>query len=205
MYKVFIDHKPVVFISKGDLSTKSPHIEFSKSLSVRKDLRPALKEATIDSPLQVVSDDPKSAFKQTFKNYLKIKAAGGLVERKGKYLLIKRKGMWDVPKGRIDKGEEKEAACIREIMEECGIEGHEIIKPLTKTYHLMKYKGRKAIKKTYWYMLKYDGPKATKPERKEGITKAKWMPVDYMMAIRGKTYGSINEVLDVFEKQYLKK
>ena len=202
MYKVFINHKPVVFISKEDLSTKSPHIEFADTLTVQKDIKPLLKKVTIQSPLQIVSDDPEASFKTLFKKHVKIKAAGGLVNRKGKYLLIKRNGMWDIPKGKIDKGEKKKDACVREIMEECGINGHKIVEPLINTYHVVNYKGRPGLKKTYWYMLEYNGTKATVPERKEGIKKAKWFPVDYMLSIRGNTYGSINEVLDAFEKKY---
>lgn len=204
MYKVFIDHRPVVFISKEDLSTKSPQIEFLDDNAFQKEVKRLLKQATLDFPLQVFSSDPEEAFKLFFKKYIKIKASGGLVKRKDKYLLIKRNGKWDIPKGKIDKGEKKKDACVREIMEECGIEGHKIIEPLVNTYHVMNYKGRKGLKKTFWYMLEYDGPKATFPERKEGITKAKWMPMEYMLAIRGKTYGSINEVLDAFEKKYCK-
>jgi 8-oxo-dGTP pyrophosphatase MutT (NUDIX family) len=201
MYKVFIDHKPVVFISKDELSTKSQHLVEEQFVSIRKTIKPLLKKCSIDDPLFFVADDPEQAFKAVFSDHIKIKAAGGLVRRKEKYLLIKRNGMWDIPKGRIDKGEKKKEACIREIAEECGIQGHLIIDSLTQTYHTMKYKGRKGLKKTYWYLLEYDGPKQTTPERKEGITKAKWMPLEHVMEIRGRTFGSINDVLDAFQKK----
>ena len=66
----------------------------------------------------------------------------------------------------------------------------------------MKYKGRRAIKKTFWYLLEYEGSKLTTPEVKEGITKTKWASYEQLMAIRGKTYGSINHLLDVFHEKY---
>ena len=201
MYKVFIDHKPIVIISKDELSTNSPYIEFKDGLTIEADIQPNLKDISLENPFQIVCKNPDAAFKYLFYDFLKIRAAGGIVQRKEKYLVIKRKGLWDIPKGKIDKGEDKKTACVREIEEECGISGHRIVRPLTNTYHIMNYKGRKALKKTYWYLLTYSGPKETVPEKLEGITKAKWMTEEQLMAIRGKTYGSINELLDAFVLQ----
>lgn len=202
MYKVFIDHKPVIFVEKKDLSTDFPKINEKKVGSIRKDIRPLLKEVTLDCPLQIVCEDVDKAFEKVFEKHIQIRAAGGLVRRKDEFLLIKRKGLWDIPKGKIDKGEKPKAAAIREVMEECGIDGHEIQESLVKTYHTMKFRGRPAIKKTYWYMMKYKGPRKVTPQTNEGITKVKWMSEDYMLAIRGRTYGSINEVLDVYCEKY---
>lgn len=202
MYKVFIDHKPILFIRKEDLSTDHPSIEYRSKDALRLALKAAMKPVTIDNPLQIICKDPKVSFKEYFKNYVKVKAAGGIVKRKDKYLMIKRNGLWDIPKGKIDRGETKEDAAVREIAEECGISGHKIVVPITMTYHTMKYKGRRAIKRTYWYLLSFDGPKETRPEVKEGITKTKWATYEQLLAIRGKTYGSINHLLDVFHEKY---
>jgi ADP-ribose pyrophosphatase YjhB (NUDIX family) len=198
MYKVFIEHIPVVFISEKDLQEKNSSIVFSESLTLKGDIISLLKNSSLDQPLQIVCENPKEDFKLFFKDFLKIKAAGGLVQRKQDFLLIKRNGKWDVPKGKMTKNESPEVACIREISEECGIYGQKINSPLVTTYHVMKYKGRLALKKTKWYMLSYNGPKSTVPARDEGITKAKWMSEAQMLSIRGNTYGSINEVLDAF-------
>lgn len=198
MYKVFIDQKPVIFIEKEVLSTEINVLK-AKSIVNVDDLQPFLSTVTIDSPLYLTSSEPRRSFKRIFREHKKIKAAGGIVRRGDKYLIIKRKGLWDIPKGRIDKGEETEAACIREIMEECGIVGHKIVEPLAETYHTMKWNGRPALKRTFWFMLSYDGPEDTRPEKKEGITKAKWMTREKMLSIRKKTYGSIQHVLDAFE------
>ncbi len=198
MYKVFIDHKPVIFIEKKEISTEFKSIKVKDLKSIKKDVKPLLVDVTLDAPLQVVCDDPKASFEEVFKKHRKITAAGGLVKRKETYLMIKRNGLWDIPKGKIDKGEDPQEAAIREVMEECGINGHEIIRPLVTTYHTMKAKGKPAIKKTEWYLMKYKGRKETYPQRNEGITKAKWMSEEHMLSMRGRTYGSINEVLDKF-------
>lgn len=206
MYKVFVDHKPVIFIESKDEVKKYPSIKASEIVSFPKDVRQLLKtEVTLDAPLQIVSDDPKKSFSAIFDDFLKIKAAGGLVQRKDTFLLIKRKGLWDIPKGKINKKEPKEDAAIREVAEECGIEGHKIKAPLVVTYHTMKWKGRWAIKRTDWYMMKYKGPSAVQPQINEGITKVKWMSEEHMLSIRGRTYGSINEVLDAYIEYKTKK
>jgi len=203
MYKVFIDHKPVVFITKEELTTEKNVVKAKEITSVRS-LKPLIKKASIAEPVFLVSKNPKKAFKRIFKWHKKIEAAGGIVKRKDKYLVIKRKGLWDIPKGRIDKGETAEQACVREIMEECGIQKQEIVGELTETWHTMKWNGRPALKHTFWFMLSYDGPKETRPEVKEEITEAKWMKLDKMLGIRKKTFGSINEVLDAFEEKYMR-
>lgn len=201
MYKVFIEHKPVVFITKEEKSNFFPVLKAREIESIQVSILPMLKKVSIDCPLQIISKNPEEAFENVFKGVKRIYASGGLVRRKDEFLLIKRKGLWDIPKGKIDKGEKKKAAAVREVEEECGIQNPIITDHLVDTYHTMKYKGNIALKKTYWYMMKYKGTKILTPQIEEGITKVKWMPMGYMMAIRGRTYGSINEVLDVFKKR----
>ena len=201
MYKVFIDQKPVVFIGKEELSTEK-FVENAKDVPNLETLIPLLKKASIESPIYLTANNPKKAFKSFFEDYKKIDAAGGIVKRKEKYLVIKRKGLWDIPKGRIDKGEDSETACVREIMEECGIDGHRIILPLTETYHCMKWNGRPGLKRTFWYLLEYSGTKKTVPQLKEDITEAKWMSRENLLGIRSNTFGSITEVLDAFIDHY---
>ena len=84
-----------------------------------------------------------------FEKYILIEAAGGIVQCNDLFLVIKRKGFWDIPKGMVDNGESVESACISEITEECGIRWHQIIEPLTQTYHTMKWNGQDALKKNH--------------------------------------------------------
>jgi len=200
MYKVFIDHKPIIFVHKNDLSTGNLQFK-SKKIKKLKELKNLMVEAEIDKPLYLTSKRPEEEFKRLFAKYKFIEAAGGIVQRKDSFLIIKRKGFWDIPKGKIEKDESIEVACVREIMEECGIDGHEIISPLVNTYHTMKWNGKKALKKTYWFMLSYNGPITTTPQLEEDITEVKWMSREELLSIRGNTFGSINDVLDAFEKR----
>lgn len=206
MYKVFVDHKPVIFIESKDEMKSYPSIPVGEIITFRMGFRLLLgPQVTLDTPLQIICDDPKASFKEIFADFIKIKAAGGLVQRKEKFLLIKRKGLWDIPKGKINKKEPKDVAAVREIAEECGIEGHKITEHLVVTYHTMKLRGQWALKRTDWYMMKYKGPSTVTPQIDEGITKVKWMTEEQMLTIRGRTYGSINEVLDAYIKRKTRK
>lgn len=200
MYKVFVDHKPLAFVGFNELNSHAQHIKYNDKLSLGK-IRILLNEVSLDDPLQISHFDPQIAFLKFFDGYLKIPAAGGIVRNNGKYLMIQRHGLWDIPKGKIDPGENPEEACVREIAEECGIEGHRIVQPLTETYHTMKYKGRKALKHTHWYLLEHDGPLDSSPQVEEGISRAEWKSLEFMLSTRGNTFGSINDVIDAYTDQ----
>lgn len=109
----------------------------------------------------------------------KIKAAGGIVIRGKKILFIKKNGRWEFPKGRLKKGSKKKKTALREIYEETGIHkaNLDIIKPLIPTHDYVKIGKNVIIKKTYWYLIKFLGNDKTKliPEKREGITKCKWL------------------------------
>jgi ADP-ribose pyrophosphatase YjhB (NUDIX family) len=200
MYKVFIDHRPVLFISKEELSTKYRAIFWDGSNLTFKKVEKQLVDIDIDNPLQVVCEDVKAAYKSCFKDFKKITAGGGIVESEHGFLLIKRKGMWDLPKGKKDKGEKIEQTAIREIEEECGINGPTINQFICKTIHSYSYKNKPVLKKTHWFHMNYSGNEELIPQSEEGITKVGWKSYEKMMSIRGKTFGSINEVLDKFKK-----
>ena len=109
----------------------------------------------------------------------KIKAAGGIVIQGKKILFIKKNGRWEFPKGRLKKGSKRKNTALREIYEETGIpqENLNIIKPLIPTHDNIKDGKDVIIKKTHWYLVEHLGDVRTKliPEKREGITKCKWL------------------------------
>ena len=44
-----------------------------------------------------------------------------MVRKADAYLFILRNVVWDIPKGKLEKGETPELAAVREIEEECGL------------------------------------------------------------------------------------
>ena len=68
-------------------------------------------------------------------------AGGGKVyNSKKEVLFIHRNGKWDLPKGKAEKKEDMETTAIREVEEECAVNGLEILKPLKDTFHIYTLK-----------------------------------------------------------------
>jgi len=126
-----------------------------------------------------------------------VEAAGGLVRHKsGRYLFIEKKGRLDLPKGHVEPGEGADACALREVSEECGIKGHYIIKPITPSYHTYSWEGISYLKKTYWFLMSYDGEMITEPQAEEGITKVEWLLPDELSDIKGNAWYSLMEVIN---------
>ena len=126
-----------------------------------------------------------------------IEAAGGLVFNKdGDILMIFRNGKWDLPKGKLEIGESVEECAIREVEEECGIVGLDIIEKLLETYHTYNMDGEEVLKKTYWYKMKTDYSAKLIPQLEEGITKVSWIDKDQITEKIRNSYGNISDVLD---------
>ena len=145
-----------------------------------------------------ISNDPTCAFRGFATLFQPLEAAGGLVVNAAKeWLFIFRNGTWDLPKGVIEPGETAESAATREVEEECGISGLQIIGQLPHTYHIYQMKNNKWIlKKTHWFLMKAGIDIMLKPQAAEGITLAAWRNPGQIKDIRESTYGSINELLD---------
>ena len=144
---------------------------------------------------------------EKFPDYQFIEAAGGLVRRDGGgYLFIRRHGLWDIPKGKLDKGESPELAAVREIEEECGLIQPVLVKHLIDTWHTYLHKGKNVLKKTYWYLLE-EGEQKTElvPQIEEGITEVQFFLPAKFDQIRSNTYGSIELVLQALEKEIWKR
>ncbi len=154
---------------------------------------------SIENENQIISANPLKTMTNFFVGYKFIEAAGGIVKSENSFLFIKRNGLWDIPKGKIEKKETPEIAAIREIQEECGITGELIIrKKIIDTYHTYKFKNKSVLKKTHWYYLDYFGDKSTKPQLEEGITEIQWLPLNRFSIIESTTYPSIRDVLTEF-------
>jgi ADP-ribose pyrophosphatase YjhB (NUDIX family) len=195
MYKVFIENMPVIFKINKHLKKEC---ELTKEEIWEKI------NWVVSSKLDglIIELSSKSAFKTIFSDYKFIKAAGGIVQRKNKFLFIKRLGVWDIPKGKVEKGETIEQTAIRELVEECGIHPPTIKMHLTDTYHTYEMKGKKYLKRTYWFWFTaHQKDKKMIPQKEEGITKVKFVKQEKFDKIRSNTYKSIIDVLDVLESK----
>ena len=144
--------------------------------------------------LDLLKADVKSLFKI-------VKASGGVVnDGNDNLLFIHRRGNWDLPKGKIDKGEKKRAAAVREVQEETGISDIVLNKKLLITRHTYKSKnGRRCIKKTYWYTMTAPNQPLI-PQQEEDIIDARWVAISDIASLDGPMYKSIADVTEEYLK-----
>ncbi len=142
-----------------------------------------------DIPFEQVLDALKKEFRY-------IEAAGGFIQKNDAYLFIHRHGRWDLPKGKLEKGEGIREAAIRECEEECGVKNLRIVNALGSTFHLYPYKKDIALKQSYWFYMHsdYEGPLV--PQTGESIDEARWIQLPEVIAtVLPDTYFTIRDVL----------
>jgi len=143
-------------------------------------------------------DKLKKAF---FKKFTLVLAAGGLVQNEKKeILLIFRRGKWDLPKGKLDKGEKLEDCAIREVEEETGLKQVKLVSVLTITYHTYQEGARFILKESHWYTMKVSGEQKLIPQTEEGIQEIKWISPDQVKQYYNNSFPSVTGVLQLFSK-----
>jgi 8-oxo-dGTP pyrophosphatase MutT (NUDIX family) len=132
-----------------------------------------------------------------WKSFRIMQAAGGLVVNgRGEWLLIHRRGHWDLPKGKLDEGETLEQCALREVMEETGIPMPTLGEPLCTTYHTYEDFGHRILKESYWYRMSIEGMPALIPQTEEDITGIAWLDREGVKKAMEKAYPSIRDVLE---------
>lgn len=196
-----MDQRYTVFISEGELSfvegtendPNSEHVFHDPSNDALETMISKLESQELTEA--VVSGDSKANWKRFKKLYKIIKAAGGLVKNAdGKFLFIQRLGKWDLPKGKLEKGETVQDGAVREVEEECGISEVKITDHIIDTYHTYHLKGKRILKRTYWYEMKYGGSESLIPQGEEGITEAVWLNAERAEVALTDSYASIVKV-----------
>jgi len=140
----------------------------------------------------------KSLFKREFKI---IDAAGGVVRNnKDKALLIYRLKKWDLPKGKLDKGENFKMAAVREVEEETRIKV-KIKSRITTTWHTYAIKNKPILKRNKWYLMDCLDDSEMKPQKGENIEKVSWMTEEEASTALKKSYRSIRYVMEIYQKQ----
>ena len=133
-----------------------------------------------------------------------IASAGGLVcNRFHHILLIFKRGKWDMPKGRVEVDQPKDAAALREVNEETGlnIDKLTIRGKLVSTWHTTRHGDVKYLKKTHWYLMDYDGDDDdTKPQIEEGIIECRWVHISDLPTYQELLRPRINYVVDFWHR-----
>jgi 8-oxo-dGTP pyrophosphatase MutT (NUDIX family) len=197
MYKVHFENRFIFISPEPDrLQKYGLFHKFRDTKELYKLIADFQADKSIES-INIYCTDIKHLWKIFRIYFTEVGAAGGLVKHtSGKYLFIEKKGKLDLPKGHIEPGEEPETCAIREVSEECGINGHTIIKPIPPSYHTYSWEGISYLKKTSWYLMKYEGEMITKPQKSEGITKVEWLFPDELNSIKSSAWLSLMDLIN---------
>lgn len=105
-------------------------------------------------------------------------SAGGVVVHKGKVAVLRKfRGEWVLPKGRIEEGESREKAALREVREESGLRA-EIVRYIGYVkYWYQHIEGDKVQKTVHYYYMESKDTNLI-PQKEEGFTEAVYMPFD---------------------------
>ena len=202
IYKIYINEVEVILKVSSDVTLEDT--EASGSLMVKytgnkKHLLDYIKllESAIKSERLIIHFDDFQKLKSDFKSHFTvISAGGGLVRNEvNEYLFILRRGSWDLPKGKIESGETKREAALREINEETGIKDMTIVEKLGVTHHTYRSNvGKRIIKKSIWYLVETQKQDLT-PQTEEDIEKAVWMTMEKFFSKKRKVYPNILDVI----------
>ena len=132
-----------------------------------------------------------------------IESAGGLVcNHQNHILLMFKRGRWDMPKGRVDD-DGKKLSAIREVNEETGLEASKLCieGKLVSTWHTTRHQNIRYMKKTHWYLMRYDGFDAdTTPQIEEGIIECRWIHLSELPKYRDLMRARIEYVVDFWHE-----
>lgn len=172
MYKVFVNEAQLILTNKlSDIANNKYFLLNEKSINeaIESLSKKKLSIAYIYHP------NNEEILKKFTKKIPLVVAAGGVVTNKeGKVLFIYRNDKWDLPKGKLDKGESLEQCAIREVEEETGVKGLKIENILKTTYHVFKRNGTFKLKEVHWYAMKTSYKGELIGQLDEGIEKVKW-------------------------------
>jgi ADP-ribose pyrophosphatase YjhB (NUDIX family) len=127
-------------------------------------------------------------------------AAGGLVRKKERSLMIYRMKKWDLPKGKKEPGEKWKQTAEREIEEECNVKVR-VGEKICTTWHTYTMNKNAMLKKTRWYNMELVDDSKMKASTEEDIEDVRWMTQKEVYHALENSYRSIRFV---FEEYYRK-
>ena len=197
MRKIYLEKRAIIICQEDDSVLTDPNaIQFS--FGSDGGMTGMIEMFEVSETLQriyIPTDDIEGTYTDVCREFLEVNAGGGLVEnRRGDFLLINRNGLWDLPKGHQDPGEDIRVTALREVKEETGIEELELKEHICTTDHCYKRNGIWHLKHTWWYKMLDRKPLDLIPQREEDISKAAWVAKSSLPPFLQNTYPSIAEV-----------
>ncbi len=201
MHKIYFNNKPL-FITGKITKDLEEYIHHKETVFIDEFNAHTVKTMLYEMELPEIQtgvflhNDEDAVLKAIEKKLVLIKAAGGLVHTtENNLLLIFRRGKWDLPKGKLDEGEDIETCAIREINEETGLKNIQIEQPLCLSYHTYYQDGKHILKETHWFLIKTNQQMDLVPQAEEDIEKCEWVSIDQLSTYMDNTHASIHDVI----------
>ncbi len=194
MYKVFVNECPIVLTNTLEKET-----DFKLFMLDTVNLEDVINRLTNKEikAAYLYHPDRDKLLKKLQKKIPFVVAGGGLVfNDKGQMLFIHRNSKWDLPKGKVDKGESIEEAAVREVEEETGVKDVKIESLLGITYHIFQRNGKYKLKETHWYKMHTTYNGKLKPQKNEGIDKVVWLDEKEAKEALEKSYANIKTLFN---------
>ena len=197
MYKVFLNHKPLILTTSiGENTDTTPliHSKYSDSSIIIKALKSKKTKC-----IYYYNSNSEKLMKHLQKHFPEVEAAGGMVKNdNNQYLLIYRNGKWDLPKGHLEKKEMIVDGAVREVSEETGILNLTSKSILPTTYHIYKKNSQYRLKKTYWFLMTSSYEGKLEPQANENIEKAIWKNKTEIKNLMEKMYPNVRLLFDFY-------
>lgn len=197
MHKIYFEKRCIIICPPSDDSLSDPNaVVFHPGIRIDIGTLVHMFEQTDSlSRIYIPTEDTDAAYAALCAQFKNVDAAGGLVvNRRDDFLLINRNGLWDLPKGHREEGEDIEVTAIREVQEETGVDELELRNLICITDHCYIRNGIWHLKHTWWYNMLYTKPVELIPQREEDISKAVWVAKSSLPPFLKNTYPSILEV-----------
>ena len=197
MHKIYFEKRCIVICPPDEQALSDPNA-ILVSLASSSDVHAFINMFEVSDSLYriyIPSSDPEATYRMICSEFKQVNAGGGLVRnRRGDYLLISRNGLWDLPKGHQEEGEDIGTTSLREVSEETGINDLILKDLICITDHCYRRDGIWHLKHTWWYDMLHADPTDLTPQREEDISKAAWVAKSSLPLLLPTNYPSIQEV-----------
>src|SRR5262245_3538710 len=91
----------------------------------------------------------------------------------------KKKGIWALPKGAVDAGEDPAVTAVREVAEETGVQAR-LDRKLGDVRYVYTWDGERVFKIVSFYLLRYSGGRLGEiaPEFEHEVAEVRWLPLE---------------------------
>ena len=197
MHRIYLENRCMIICSPQEQALSDPNsveLHLGESPDITS-LVTMFETSDTLARIYIPTEDIEETYRQFCSRFKEVNAAGGLVSnRREDVLLIRRNGLWDLPKGHQEAGEDIKVTALREVREETGVGDLELRKFICVTDHCYRRDGIWHLKHTWWYDMLYTDHVNLTPQLDEDITKAAWVARSGLSPYLINTYPSIVEV-----------